>query len=1079
MHSPADVRYRPLELLRNEPEREAWAAWDSLTDRPVFLKTGPRAEILREISVLLALPRGVAPMVLDAIWDPDGFFSIVEEKLEGRTLLQAASFLAPDDIPALVACACSILSSLHRTGFVHADLKPANLFLVDGSCRNVRLVDLESALLPSVASPTADNDSFRATQPYAAPELLKGWTMDARADQYSFGITLRSLFPFLQQDDRWSAILDRMCREAPSQRFPDVTAVRSELITRFGLSRTLPDLPGFGCGPERGRAREAAELVDRVCETETPGPILVQARPGIGLTRFLLECVVSVARREGPPTRLLDLGFVADRSDALATGPPTRRIDEFLADGAFTIVGVPDPSPALCWSRADFAAWIRDFATRHKPWRMTLGPLGPDAFGDIVSASLGVGGPTADLLGVRLHDQTAGDLRVSADGFDLAVRGAGVNECLIWRLDSENLLATLEAWSSPSPPPRLSEVPADLLDPLGVVARIGSLFSPKVASTALAESGFPDAMERLLDAGLLVDDGSASLSFVHEILRRACRARALPGAGLLDRRLNDLHVPRPDRVVDVLEACARARQIGDNSREREFFRAAFEAAAREHRWDRIRDLFGYQRMAGDVWSIETAREQAERIGDLLTAAWPWRRVLLLVGRAMLHLGDAIGAKFIERVSEEVGQPEEAECLFLLSSLAQSSKRMPEYTRYMTALERLEALGCGLQPGVMDLERGRQALVRGERSEAERFGRQAAERLEKSGHFLAVDALMFLAVLSLPHRPAEARGILERALAATTRPLYRATVYNAISKVYEIEGDLDGFQRSAQAGVDALAGVRSERTSLSIRAQRAWAWVLLDRAREAEDEAVELLQFPALQREKPRRAFVLLLAGLAALHQGNGRSAIARMAAAWEMLGPGMEANRRAAVLRYLLDGLLDLGAWETVRDHGADLVLPEDEADLSVTLTATRAAALSAQAEGSAIEARNLLVAGREDAVRHTSRDETARYLHHLGMATLASAREMVTDGWGDATHEAAVAIEHFSAALDRFGTIGFGYYRARSLLGLSRAAALSGNRDRAVQEAEETIRLSRLVGARGVLADALHLRAELDLSAV
>ncbi len=145
----------------------------------------------REAAVLASLRHPGVVQYLDyGVDEEDGAF-LVMEWLVGEDLEAALQRgpLTVGDALAVVRLACEALAVAHRQGVVHRDLKPGNLFLVDGRFDAVKVVDFGLALAASddrISSPGV----LLGTPAYMAPEQVRGERVDARADVYSMGAVL-------------------------------------------------------------------------------------------------------------------------------------------------------------------------------------------------------------------------------------------------------------------------------------------------------------------------------------------------------------------------------------------------------------------------------------------------------------------------------------------------------------------------------------------------------------------------------------------------------------------------------------------------------------------------------------------------------------------------------------------------------------------------------------------------------------------------------------------------------------------------------------------------------------------------
>nr|WP_241989994.1 protein kinase [Streptomyces sp. AC1-42W] len=170
-----------------------------------FLPTGTRTprqlEHLRdlaerEVQLLRRLrsPRLIRMYDTLTVDDPDhpeldGATVLVLERAEGSLDALLARTAVPDAGPALLAQVCEGLHQLHHAGWVHGDLKPANVLLMaDGSAR---LADFNMAA--EMQGTHAYTPAF-ATPDYTPPELLwpvvdeRGTRIRPSADVWAFGV---------------------------------------------------------------------------------------------------------------------------------------------------------------------------------------------------------------------------------------------------------------------------------------------------------------------------------------------------------------------------------------------------------------------------------------------------------------------------------------------------------------------------------------------------------------------------------------------------------------------------------------------------------------------------------------------------------------------------------------------------------------------------------------------------------------------------------------------------------------------------------------------------------------------------
>lgn len=132
--------------------------------------------------------------------DPDHGPYLVMEYLQGQSLREHMQSQGPLPMPMALDLASQLLLAMihaHAKGFIHRDLKPDNVFLLNqaGLRLHVRVLDFgiarifhrEEALEAATLTRTG---AILGTPRYMAPEQLAGHPADVRADLYSFALVM-------------------------------------------------------------------------------------------------------------------------------------------------------------------------------------------------------------------------------------------------------------------------------------------------------------------------------------------------------------------------------------------------------------------------------------------------------------------------------------------------------------------------------------------------------------------------------------------------------------------------------------------------------------------------------------------------------------------------------------------------------------------------------------------------------------------------------------------------------------------------------------------------------------------------
>lgn len=237
--APASGTYRVAALLARGRGSRVYVARHVRGGDDVALKLrsgGP--DFRQEYAVGAQLRHPALLRMVEAGVQADGQAFLAMEYAERGHLGRHAGTCSDEDIATWVGEAATALAAMHAQGWVHRDVKPANLLLRrDGS---LALADFGCACERGATPEPAG--TMVGTPRYAAPEQSRGAPAEPAADVYSLGVVLFELLtgrpPFAgvtatellgqhllapvprlpEQQARWQGVVDAMLAKRASDR---------------------------------------------------------------------------------------------------------------------------------------------------------------------------------------------------------------------------------------------------------------------------------------------------------------------------------------------------------------------------------------------------------------------------------------------------------------------------------------------------------------------------------------------------------------------------------------------------------------------------------------------------------------------------------------------------------------------------------------------------------------------------------------------------------------------------------------------------------------------------------------------
>lgn len=248
--APAIPGYKVERLISGGAMGQVYLAIQEKLERPVAIKVITpsfsvdsmfRQRFLKEGKIIAQL-RHPHIVTIHDIGEYSNQYYMIMEYIDGGTLRERIQKgLSAGYAVSILRQLASALGHAHRQGFVHRDVKPANILFRDN----------DNAVLSDFGIAKAYEDSMHLTATglaigtvlYMSPEQAQGKTLDGRSDLYSLGLVffemltgyrpdrtpqgfIESLPPELNQ---YQSILDRLLARNPSERFNDADQLISAI----------------------------------------------------------------------------------------------------------------------------------------------------------------------------------------------------------------------------------------------------------------------------------------------------------------------------------------------------------------------------------------------------------------------------------------------------------------------------------------------------------------------------------------------------------------------------------------------------------------------------------------------------------------------------------------------------------------------------------------------------------------------------------------------------------------------------------------------------------------------------------
>src|SRR3954463_7680867 len=179
--------------------------------------------------------------------EAEGLLFVTMELIQGTDLRELITQRGRIDMPTAAAIVTQLgaaLDAAHASGLVHRDVKPANVLIAAAPPLHVYLTDFGLTKRTSSQSGLTKTGLFVGTIDYAAPEQIKGWPVDARADVYARGCVLFEMtagHPPFRRENEYATMYAHTTEPPPA--LSSVAGGGSPPLPAAGARAPAPDPP--------------------------------------------------------------------------------------------------------------------------------------------------------------------------------------------------------------------------------------------------------------------------------------------------------------------------------------------------------------------------------------------------------------------------------------------------------------------------------------------------------------------------------------------------------------------------------------------------------------------------------------------------------------------------------------------------------------------------------------------------------------------------------------------------------------------------------------------------------------------